>query len=98
MSIVDVRKVNGKRPRYDIYIGRCVAGTEYYKDSKWANPFRVSVYGRDRALELYKEYILEKIKSDPVTYNVNLLKGKRLGCWCTSHCHGEILLKLANES
>ena len=42
-----------------VYIGREM---NFYVDgakgSKWANPFPVKKYGRDKCLELYKEHIL----------------------------------------
>lgn len=41
-----------------VYIGR---DTSFYvpgaKASKWANPFPVKKYGRDKCLELYRDYI-----------------------------------------
>lgn len=81
--------------KYDIYIGR---------GSKWGNPFThregtsaiVKVSSREEAIECYKNYIeatpelLQAAKKE--------LKGKILGCHCVPlPCHGEVLLKIANE-
>jgi len=79
-----------------LYIGRnmnfYVEGT--YK-SKWANPFSVTKYGRDKCLEMYEDYIRN---TDELYNNLNELKNKELGCWCKPEkCHGDILIKLLNE-
>jgi hypothetical protein len=67
-----------------------------YEGSKWANPFTIKKYSLDECLKLYQEYIIEKIGEDPDIYNLDELKGKRLGCWCDpkDRCHVDILLKL----
>lgn len=66
------------------------------KDSIWANPFKVGkIYNREQCIQKYKEYIIEKIKNDPNKYNLEELKGKRLGCWCKPEsCHGDVLVEL----
>lgn len=78
----------------NLYIGRNVVYVGA-KKSKWANPFSVKEYGRDKCLELYKNYVLN---------NKNLmddlfeLKGKTLGCWCSPEkCHGDILIDLVKQ-
>jgi hypothetical protein len=80
----------------DVYIGRrCTQGGWNLPTSIWHNPYSVKEFGRAQCLILYRDYILNKIKSDPVTYDLNTLVGKRLGCWCdTCECHGYILLEL----
>ncbi|MGQ4874585.1 MAG: DUF4326 domain-containing protein [Promethearchaeia archaeon] len=94
--VVDIHKRKGKRPKYDIYIGRKVRNTEFTKDSIWANP-RLT-------LEEYELYILDCIDKYPEIYDLNELKGKRLGCWCITtdkiyplRCHGQVLLKIMKE-
>lgn len=83
-----------KNPNY-IYIGRNMSF--YVKGankSKWANPFSVKKYGREKCLEMYKEYIL---KSDLMD-DLDELKGKTLLCWCyPERCHGNILIELMEE-
>lgn len=69
-------------------------------DSLWANPFKISnTCPRNQAVEQYENYIRYKIQCDPYTYNLNILIGKNLGCWCEPGelCHGHILLKLLKE-
>ena len=76
-TIVNV-KVKNIRPNYDTlsdwmknpqneYIGR--SGVVFInkerfpkKSSMWANPFTVKTEGRDKCLELYEEWVREKIK------------------------------------
>ena len=58
--------------------------------SKW-NPFRVIEYGREGAIEKYREWLIGKDLSE--------LRGKNLACYCRldQACHADLLLKLANE-
>jgi len=103
--VIDIHKVKGVRPHYDLYIGRAQMRThalheEFPKDSKWANPFSIEKYGA-KALELYENYIRKRISLDPKMFNLNELEGLRLGCWCATtrtltplKCHGQILIKL----
>lgn len=96
MSVVNVRKMNGKRAKYDVYIGRDVKyGSIHFPGSKWQNPFHVDQYGREKCLEMYEKYI----RTLPRLYNsLHELKGKILGCWCKPlPCHGDVLLKLIDE-
>ena len=61
------------------------------KRSIWYNPFKVSRYGRDKAVELYRDYILSK---PDLLARLPELRGKVLGCWCYPlSCHGAVLLK-----
>lgn len=84
-------KVLNKRLRQEedgVYIGR---------PSVWGNPFEIGVDGnRQEVIEKYKTYLKhnpalqEKAKKE--------LKGQNLVCWCAPlACHGDILLKVANE-
>lgn len=93
-----------------IYVGRNMS---FYVpgavESKWKNPFSVKKYGRDKCLELYREYITG---NHELMDNLHELKGKVLGCWCVpfvdvavkkSHtndgvvavCHAQILKELS---
>jgi len=107
--VVDLHKhKDHPRPQFDIYIGRATYNTEFNTDSKWHNPYRI-IYEVDRRniLKDYKKYIRDKIKEDPIIYNIEELRGKILGCWCIDsgrydeeslRCHGQILLKIISES
>ena len=96
-EVVRIRKKNGEIVQgCNIYIGRsCTMGGWNLKESKWANPFSVKEYGRDKALKLYEEHI----RNTPKLWNqLEELDGKILGCWCKPDpCHGDILIKLLNE-
>lgn len=71
--------------KYDIYIGR---------GSDWGNPFTVKEYGRERAIELYRWHLWQRIKSNSLSIEQLLsLDGKILGCFCKPlPCHGDILI------
>ena len=84
-----------------VYIGR---------PSEWGNPFshlegtlaKFKVKDRDEAVEEYERYLLRKLE-DPVhgkafRNGLKRLRGKDLVCWCKpARCHGDVLLKYANE-
>jgi len=107
-QIIDIHKIHGQRPAFDVYIGRAVRYTEFTQNSIWYNPY----YAKDYSLEHiqqclldYEIYIKGKINKDPKRYNLNNLVGKVLACWCVNtseieplRCHGQILLKLIREA
>lgn len=70
------------------YIGR---GT------KWGNPFVMGYDGdRGQVIQKYKEYLDNHPELKEAAKKE--LKGKHLLCFCAPlPCHGDILLKLANE-
>jgi hypothetical protein len=73
------------------------------KDSKWANPFKISkTQTREDVLELYKKYIISRLedpKDQEITYEeLKKLRGKKLGCWCAPEdCHADILVTLSSK-
>ncbi len=88
-----VMVVHCKRDKYDVYIGR---------PSKWGNPFSYKPgtlakwKAKDRAdsIAKYEEYLHES----GLINDVHELKDMVLGCWCKPQaCHGDILVKYANE-
>ena len=92
-----MRVVHCKKEAFDIYIGR---------PSKFGNPFthivdrntlaQFVVETREEAVAAYEEWI--RSKPELLEAAKKELKGKVLGCWCAPlACHGDILLKIANE-
>lgn len=88
--------VHWKREAYDIYVGRPSPYGNPFSHKSWAiAKFRTKTAAE--SLLKYKEWVLAqpalivKIKRE--------LRGKILGCWCSNpeHCHGWILLKIAND-
>ena len=80
-----------------IYIGRDMSF--YVKGatkSKWHNPFTIKQHGKDKCLELYKEYMTS---NKELMLQLFELKGKTLGCWCSNQeeCHGGILMNLLEK-
>lgn len=91
-SVVDIHIVHGKRPAFDVYIGRNVRYQTQWENTKWGNRFH-------EKLDLYEQFVRETLMDD-----LHELEGKRLGCWCITtdqlepvRCHGQILLKLLKE-
>lgn len=71
-----------------VYIGR---------PSKWGNPFALGIDGtRNEVIAKFENYL--KRKPDLVKQAREELRGKDLACFCSpKKCHGDILLKIANE-
>jgi hypothetical protein len=90
--VVDIHKKNGKRPHFDVYIGRRIQyHEEFARDSKWRN--------RSKTLRAYETYVRQYLWDD-----LDELDGKVLGCWCITTdkttprvCHGQVLMKLLRE-
>lgn len=90
--VVDIHMKNGKRPHFDVYIGRRIQyHKEFTEDSKWRN--------RSRTLQAYETWVRQYLWDD-----LDELDGKVLGCWCITTdkttprvCHGQILMKLLRE-
>jgi Domain of unknown function (DUF4326) len=56
------------------------------------NPFAVTEFGREVAIEKYPEWLAGKDLSE--------LRGKNLACYCAldEPCHADVLLELANAA
>lgn len=80
------KRVKGWRmPPNTIYVGR---------PTKWANPYRIGVNGnRDEVVELYKDWLREKIEENPKF--LEPLKGKDVACWCRldEKCHADVIIE-----
>lgn len=103
-------KVANIRPEYhdlqewmadpqNVYIGRrgivFIDGERFpKKDSKFANPFKITKDETRRdVLKKYSRWLRGQIKNGTITKeDLLFLKGKTLGCWCCPEpCHGDIL-------
>lgn len=114
-DVVNV-KVKYIRPKYanlmewmedenNVYIGRkgivFINGKRFpNSDSIWANPYKVKDVGRTEAIEMYRTYIINKLRNENSNQR-NLfnelarLKGKNLGCWCVPEpCHGDVIVEM----
>lgn len=92
-----MKVVHCKKEPYDVYIGR---------PSKWGNPFQIGRDGtREEVIDKYEDWLLGIISNEEAGQErpsldecKKELKGKVLGCWCAPQsCHGDILLRFANE-
>jgi hypothetical protein len=91
-----MKVVNIRVEPYDVFIGR---------GSKWGNPYShipnsgapFPVDSREDAIRAYSYWILEQ--PELLTAAKIELRGKVLGCYCKPiyPCHGDILLRIANE-
>lgn len=87
--------VHCQRSKFDVYIGR---------PSKWGNPFthkpgtlaKFKVATRQEAIEKYEAWLHEQ---PHLMAALGELKGRVLGCWCRPDgCHGDVLVRLAEET
>ena len=86
--------VNCNREEYDVYVGRPSKFGNPYSHIPGAAPWPVEC--REHAITLYEEWI--RSQPELMAAAKKELKGKVLGCHCKPlDCHGEILLKIANE-
>ena len=75
-------------PANAVYIGR---------GSQWGNPYVIGVHGtRAEVLQQFEQLV---VNSAPLIDTIKReLKGKRLLCFCSPlACHGDLLLRIANE-
>jgi hypothetical protein len=69
------------------------------RSTAWGNPYRVGIHGT--AAQCVRLYIAHY--TDDAAFRAQAqqeLAGKDLACWCaldTPYCHGEVLLRWANE-
>ena len=101
-QVINVRHLPGfKKERQPIippgavYIGRTNARYRL-PASKWANRFTVKREAdRETAIASYERWL----RSEPrLTDALHELRGLDLVCWCAPlPCHGDVLLRLANE-
>lgn len=89
ISPVGTTVVNKYKSSYDVYIGR---------GSIWGNPYTVEEYGREKCIEMYRPYMINRLETEPGLLDELLaLDGKRLGCFCKPKpCHGDVLVELIN--
>lgn len=83
-----MRVLNKRDSAAGVYIGR---------PSKFGNPFVIGRHG-DRAavIERYEQWL----RSQPALIEAakRELRGKSLVCWCAPlACHGDVLMRIANE-
>jgi hypothetical protein len=84
-------KIDGL-PEGAVYIGRAMPRYRLRK-SKWHNPYLTGT--REQMIANYKAHLYE----DGLINDIGELRGKDLVCWCAPlRCHGDILLRLANET
>jgi hypothetical protein len=91
-----VINIKSKEP-YDVYIGNRIRfHLQKYPQSTWGNPYSVKKYGREKAIQLYRE----KLLASPLLLNqLHQLRGKTLGCWCKpDKCHGDVLVELVDRT
>ena len=76
-----------------IYIGRTHGNVV---GSYWANEFKVEEHGRDTALRLYHQKVVNSPQMMERLYD---LRGMSLGCWCSwpDKCHGQLLINLLSD-
>lgn len=82
------RKTGGFNPTNAVLIAR---------PSKWGNPFVIGPHGdRDLVIAKYEKWLMDQPLL--VAAAKRELRGKDLVCYCAPEaCHGDVLLRVANE-
>lgn len=82
-----MKVVHCKKEPYDEYIGR---------PGKWGNPFTVEIYGRGVCIDMFEDWLIQRLINGEITEDELLeLDGKTLGCWCKPRpCHGDVYVKI----
>ena len=64
------------------------------RPGKWGNPFTVAEYGREGAINKYREML----EGRGLLLLHRELRGKNLACYCRldQPCHADVLIELAN--
>jgi hypothetical protein len=87
--------VNFRKEKCDVKISRRRDNSipDPPEEGCFGNPFPVQRYGRDKCIELHREYFLKRVESDePFRQAVLSLNGKRIGCFCKPlPCHGDVI-------
>jgi len=80
-------KYKNTAPPSAVYIGR---------PTKWGNPFVIGKDGtREDVIRKYEDWV---VTQPHLMQALHELRGKDLVCFCAPQgCHGDVLLRLANE-
>lgn len=83
------RKRGWKMPENTVKVAR---------PSRWGNPFKVAVHGRDEAVKRFELLMVSLIEQGGE--DLTPLRGKNLACWCPldQPCHADVLLRMANAA
>jgi hypothetical protein len=101
-QVLNIRQLPGFKERQPIippdavYIGRAVRWYRLPPTSKWANPFPVKLEtDREDIIATYERWLQSQ---HHLMGALHELRGLDLVCWCAPlPCHGDVLLRLANE-
>jgi len=98
VNVKGIRPTTGCKPGGIIYVGRPFGG---WPASILGNPYREKIYGREKAIALYKDWFKQKMldKSSPQRALVQQLCARVdagedvvLGCWCAPlDCHASVI-------
>lgn len=93
-----------RMPSGAIYIGRptpygnpySIGSSHIFRDVDSGQEFKGTVVDAKGSLAFFRKYAVERLRENPDW--LRPLRGKTLACWCPldTHCHGDILLELAN--
>lgn len=89
MKRVQMKRTRGwKKPANTVYVGR---------PTEWGNPYSISEYGREAAIDHYEYHLLKMLDAFPDF--LDALKGKDLACWCPldKPCHADVLLEFLEK-
>lgn len=75
---------------------RMPEGAKYVgRGSRWGNPYTVAEYGREGAVQLFREHLESMTPNERATYLEPLKTVTTLCCWCKPGelCHADVLIE-----
>src|SRR5512132_2103345 len=93
---IDMHGRHGIVPEGAVFVGRFTPAARTHglalAYSAFANPYGVGRYGREGAIEMYRQRLADR--PDLVERARRELTGKVLACWCgpDAPCHADVLL------
>jgi len=83
----------------NIYKHNTVNAVIISRPSKWGNPFIIGKDGdRDECVYKYIQYLASDPRAPTSEEIIRELRGRDLACYCApKKCHGDILIRIANE-
>jgi hypothetical protein len=64
-----------------------------HRPTRWGNSYSAAEYGREKSIEMYRQWLKEKLREDPEF--LEPLRGYNLGCTCSLDlpCHADVILE-----
>ena len=93
MQRIQCKRTKGwRKPAGAVYVGRG-------PNSQWGNPYKVNLYGRERAVALFRREVEAMPEAEREAWLAPLRQATALMCWCKPDelCHADVLIEYLNR-